>query len=164
VKTRLSRGVLMSGVMVMLLLLLVQFLVGMFVNLFVAIPPGHPGASDGYVRGAIRGAGWAVTSGAPALAIHTALGLLLTLGSLGLVAIATTSGGRALIVSTAIGTLGILGAGLCGIGFLNYSQNAPTFLMSVGFSVAIGAYVATLFAASLPVLRQFAKARRQAAG
>lgn len=155
-----SRGMLLWGVLVMLVLLMVQFLVGMFVNLFVGIPPVHPGASDSYIRGAIFGLAWAITRGAPALAIHAAVGLLLTLGSLALLAISVLSGRRLLIVTTALALLGILGAGLSGTGFLNYNEDRQTFLMAVGFSVAVGAYVATLFAGQMPVVHQFARARR----
>jgi len=147
----------------MLSLLLAQFLAGMFVNLYVGIAPSHPGASGSPVVGAVLGVGWAMATGGPALAFHTALGLLLTAGSLALVATAILAGGRALVLSTSVGLLGVLGAGLNGIGFLNYGIDKATYLMSVGFSVAVAAYVATLFFAGPPVVRRLEGAEQQTA-
>jgi hypothetical protein len=152
------------GTLVMLSLLLVQFLAGMFVNLYVGIPPNHSGASAAPIAGALLGVVWAIVAGGPALAFHTVLGLLLTTGSLALLVIAITAGRRALVATTAVGLLGVLGAGLNGIGFLNYGIDKATYLMSVGFSVAVAAYVATLFFASLPVVRRLGEARRTAGG
>jgi hypothetical protein len=157
--------VLPLGALAMLLLLLVQFLVGMFVNLFVGIPPSHPGASDHLVRGAVLGVAWAVAGGGPALAFHTAIGFLLTIGAVALLAVAILSGRRrAVVATTAVGLLGVLGAGLNGIGFLNYGADKATYLMSVGFSVAVAAYVAALFFAGQPAFRRLVGAGRQAAG
>lgn len=147
----------------MLALLLVQFLVGMFVNLYVAIVPGHPGSSGSPIGGAVLGVAWAIAADGPALAFHTALGLLLMAGSLALLATAILAGGRALVATTAVGLLGVLGAGLNGIGFLNYGMDRATYLMSVGFSVAVAAYVATLFFATLPAVRRLEGAGRQTA-
>jgi hypothetical protein len=147
----------------MLSLLLVQFLAGMFVNLYVGIPPNHPGSAAAPVAGAVRGVAWAIVTGGPALAFHTALGVLLTAGSLALLALAILTGRRALVATTGVGLLGVLGAGLNGIGFLNYGIDKATYLMSVGFSVAVAAYVATLFFASLPVVRRLEEAGQQTA-
>lgn len=157
------RRLLSLGALVMLSLLLVQFLVGMFVNLYVGIAPGHPGATGATISGAVLGVAWAIVAGAPALAFHTALGLLLTAGSIALLAIAIPGGGRALVATTAVGLLGVLGAGLNGIGFLNYGIDKATYLMSVGFSVSVAAYVATLFFAGLPAVRRLEGAGRQTA-
>jgi hypothetical protein len=150
-----SRRLLSLGALVMLALLLVQFLVGMFVNLYVGITSSHPGASAAPVVGAILGVTWAVSAGGPALALHTVLGLLLTVGSVALLVMAlVASRGRALVMTTAVGLLGVLGAGLSGIGFLNYNVDKATYLMSVGFSIAVAGYVTTLFVANLPARRR----------
>src|SRR5262245_51440192 len=100
----------------MLSLLLIQFLAGMFVNLYVGIAPSHPGATGSPVVGAALGIAWAVVTGGPALAFHTALGLLLTAGSLALLVVAILAGRRAIVATTSVGLLGVLGAGLNGIG------------------------------------------------
>ena len=159
----LRRRTLSLGALAMLSLLLVQFLAGMFVNLYVGIAPGHPGASGSPIVGAVVGVRWAIVTGGPALAFHTALGLLLTAGSLALLAVAILARRRALVATTAVGLLGVLGAGLNGIGFLNYGIDKATYLMSVGFSVAVAAYVATLFFASLPAVGRLEGAERQTA-
>jgi hypothetical protein len=157
------RRTLSLGALAMLSLLLVQFLVGMFVNLYVGIAPSHPGATGSLILGAVIGVAWAIATGGPALAFHTGLGLLLSAGSLALLGIAILAGRRALIVTTSLGLLGVLGAGLNGIGFLNYGIDKATYLMSVGFSVAVAGYVATLFFASLPAVRRLEGAGRQTA-
>jgi hypothetical protein len=158
------RRVLPFGALAMLLLLLVQFLAGMFVNLFVGIPT-HPGTSGPPIGGAVQGVAWAITSGAPALAFHTALGLLLFVGSVGLVVVAIVSGRRrAVVVTTALGLLGLLGAAVNGVAFLNYSMDRATYLMSVGFSVAVAAYVVTLFLAREPLVHRLETASRPTAG
>ena len=157
------RRTLSLGALVMLSLLLVQFLAGMFVNLYVGIAPGHPGGTGSPVVGAVLGLAWAMATGGPALAFHTALGLLLTAGSLALLLLAVLAGARALVATTSVGLLGVLGAGLNGIGFLNYGMDKATYLMSVGFSIAVAAYVATLFFGGVPVVRRLEGAGRQTA-
>ena len=157
------RRTLSLGALVMLSLLLVQFLAGMFVNLYVGIAPGHPGATESPLVGAVLGVAWAIATGVPALAFHTALGLLLTAGSVALLALAVLAGARMLVATTLVGLLGVLGAGLNGIGFLNYGIDKATYLMSVGFSVAVAAYVATLFFAGPPVVRRLEGAEQQTA-
>jgi hypothetical protein len=160
--SRLPRRELSWSVLVMLLLLLVQFVVGMFVNLFVGVPTSHPGASASFVRGAVFGVAWAITAGGLALAFHTALGLLLAADSIVVLALAIQYGRRPVIAAASVGLLGIVGAGLSGIGFLNYFVGRATFLMSVGFSVAVAAYVVTLFAATQLVVRRLDEGRRPA--
>jgi hypothetical protein len=158
------RRVLPVGALVMLLLLLVQFLAGMFVNLFVGIP-SHPGTSGPAIGGALQGVAWAITGGAPALVFHTALGLFLTIGSLALALVAIVTGRRrALVVTTVAGLLGVLGADLNGVAFLNYTVDKATYLMSVGFSVAVAAYVVTLFLAREPVVHRLETASQQTVG
>lgn len=148
-----ARRALPVGALLMLALLLVQFLAGMFVNLYVSIAPSHPGSSAAPIGGAIRGVAWAIGSGGPALAFHTALGLLLSAGSVTLLAIAIAGRRPILLATTAVGLLGVLGAGLSGIGFLDYGFDKATYLMSVGFSVAVAGYAAALFFASVPAMR-----------
>lgn len=145
-----SPRLLRLSVLVALFLLLAQFVVGMFVNLYIAIPAGHPGSSGSYVTGAVPGLAWAISTGAPALAIHTALGIVLGIVSLALLGIAIASRERPVVVASAVALLATVGAGLGGVGFLNYAVDKTTFLMAVGFSVAVGAYVAALFAIPHP--------------
>jgi hypothetical protein len=150
-----SRRVLRLLTLGMAALLLAQFLAGMFVNLYVGVPPNHPGTKGSIVTGTVPGIGWAIASGGTALAIHTALGLLIALGSIALLVMAARSGRPVLLVAMAAGLLGVLFAGVSGLGFLNnYGADRATYMMSVGFSVAVAAYVAALFLLSLPAGRR----------
>jgi len=145
-----SPRLLRLSVLVALFLLLAQFVLGMFVNLYIGIPSGHPGSSASFLTGAVPGLAWAIRASAPALAVHTGLGILLGISSLALLAIAIASRERPVVAAAAVGLLGTLGAGIGGVGFLNYGVDKTTFLMAVGFSVAMGAYVAALFAIPHP--------------
>ena len=77
------RGQVFGAIVVILL----QAGIGMFVNLFVSIPKHHPGAdSSDYFSGSTRSVSWAIAHGGVVLAIHVALGLLLALMVIGIVA------------------------------------------------------------------------------
>ena len=131
-----------------LLLLAAQFLIGMVVNLFVAVPD-HPGTSaSNYFVGVAQGVAWALGHNEWSLQLHVVLGLLLFLASLLLIGCAIAARRRAWITISVIGWIGIMGAGFNGASFLNYGHNFSSLLMSVGFFLAMIAYVAGLFLAN----------------
>src|SRR5947208_7312925 len=144
IDTSASPALLRTSVLVMLFALLAQFLAGMAVNIYVVLPPEHAGSSDGYLSGAVTGVAWAITGGAPAIALHTGLGLLLAIGAVALLLAAWRSGQRAWVVSSLLGLIGIVAGGAGGIGFLNYGKDYSTFVMAIGFSLCVGAYMAVL--------------------
>jgi hypothetical protein len=159
-----SRRVVRLLTLGMAALLLGQFLAGMFVNLYVGVPSSHPGTSVPIVIGTLPGIGWAIASGGAALAIHTMLGLLIALGSIALLVMTARSGRPALLAAMAAGLVGVMFAGVSGIGFLNnYGADRATYLMSIGFSVAVASYAVALFLLSLPVVRRLEREEREAA-
>ena len=109
-------------------LLGVQFLLGMAVNLFVHLPPAGAGMAE------IMGSG-------PLVGLHMMLGMILAAGAVLAVATALPSGRRATAYAlVALG--GVLVAGLGGLAFLLGGQsNSASYLMAVGFLVAVGGYV-----------------------
>ena len=115
----------------MLGLLAIQFLLGMAVNLYVKLP------SAGGAMTEMMGSG-------PLVVIHMMLGMLLAAGALLAVALALPYGRQA-VGCAAIALSGILVAGLGGLRFLMDGQsNGASYLMAVGFLVAVGGYVAEL--------------------
>jgi hypothetical protein len=136
------------GMMGMQLLLLVQFIVGMYLNFYVELPANHPGTHGSYAP-SIQ---WALAGHAGvALAIHVVVWILLTLGSISLVIRSILSHRRVLIVGTSLALLFILMAGSGGLGFLNRGgADKDSFMMAVGFILALFTYGSTLFASKNP--------------
>lgn len=129
-----------------LAMLIVQFLLGMAVTLFVSIPNDHPGANPPeYFGGVVTSVRWAILHGGLWLTLHAAWGLVLVLGALGTLVQAIRLGGGGRIPLAAVGFVGVLGAGFNGGSFLNYHQDFSSMLMSVGFALALSAYVALLY-------------------
>ncbi len=111
--------------------LAVQFLLGMVLNLYVTIP--HFGAG----MAAMMRAG-------PLVMAHVMLGMVLAGGALLALAMALPWGRRA-VGCAAAGLAGILVAGLGGLLFLLGGQTSGTsYLMAVGFLVAVASYVAEI--------------------
>lgn len=119
----------------MLGLLAVQFLLGMGVNLFVTLP------SAGFAMAEMMFSG-------PLVMVHMILGMLLAVGALFAIVAAFEYGPWAIFcAATSLG--GILVAGAGGLTFLMGGQsNGASFLMAVGFLVAVGGYVAELVKAN----------------
>lgn len=132
----------------LLLLLALQLLLGMWTNLFVAVPASHPGSNAGeYFGGVVQGVLWAVTqSGLPALIAHAGLGLLLLLASLYAIVVAFRGAERVWKIVMPIGAFGILVAGFNGASFINYGFDVSSLLMTLGFAVALLAYIIGLYA------------------
>ena len=100
-----------NGFLTILILLIVQFVVGMAVNLFVKVPLNHPGANPSeYFSGVAQSVTWAILQGPFLLILHTSLGLLVVLASLGILVRAIQSRSRAMIITATIGALTVLAA------------------------------------------------------
>jgi hypothetical protein len=119
----------------------------MYVNLFAHIPLNHPGhGANDFFAGSYHSVVWAETSPHVPLilAFHAGLGLLLALGSLW-VAVLAIRGRRAGIVWAAVlGALCIIGAGFNGASFLNYNEDANSFVMALLFAAAVLRYIVPL--------------------
>lgn len=115
----------------MLGLLAVQFLLGMALNLYVTIPSFDSGMT-------------AMMRTGPLLMVHMMLGMVLAGGALLALAMALPQGRQAVgCAATALG--GIFVAGLGGVLFLMDGQdNGNSYLMAVGFLVAVGGYIAEI--------------------
>ena len=127
----------------LLVALLVQFGLGMYVNLFANIPLNHPGhgASD-FFAGSYHSVAWAETSPhAPLiLAFHAGFGLLLVVGSLWLAVLAIRGRRTGIMWAAILGALFILGAGFNGASFLNYNEDANSYVMALLFAAAVLCY------------------------
>jgi heme A synthase len=131
----------------LLIALLVQFGLGMYVNLFATIPLNHPGhGAANFFAGSYHSVAWAETSQrAPLiLAVHAGLGLLLVLGSLWLVVLAIRGRRRGFAWAAVLGALFIVGAGFNGASFLNYNEDANSYVMALLFALAVLCYVVLL--------------------
>lgn len=122
----------------MLVLLLIQYGLGMAVNLYVKVPGGHPGVGQAF--------GKAITQGAPALAIHAALGLLLVLDAIVLVVQAVKSGRRSTLAASVVGLLALAGAAFNGASFVSKGQAANSLAMALLTGLALLCYAVVLYA------------------
>jgi heme A synthase len=131
----------------LLVALLVQFGLGMYVNLFADIPLHHPGhGASNFFTGSYHSVAWAETSPhAPLiLAFHAGLGLVLVVGSLWLAVLAIRGRRAGFVWAAVLGALFILGAGFNGSSFLNYNEDANSFVMALLFAAAVLCYVVLL--------------------
>ncbi len=115
-------------------LLGVQFLLGMAVNLFVHLSPAGAGMAEMMGNG-------------PLVGLHMMLGMILAAG--GVLGVATAlPNGRQATACAVVALGGILAAGLGGLAFLMGGQsNGASYLMAVGFLVAVGGYLAEVVTA-----------------
>jgi heme A synthase len=131
----------------LLIALLVQFGLGMYVNLFAHIPLNHPGhGAKDFFAGSYHSVAWAETSPhAPLiLAFHGGLGLLLVVGSLWLVVLASRGRRTGFVWAAVLGALFIIGAGFNGASFLNYNEDANSYVMALLFAAAVLCYIVLL--------------------
>ncbi|MBO0815251.1 MAG: hypothetical protein J2P30_08935 [Actinobacteria bacterium] len=131
----------------LLIALLVQFGLGMYVNLFASIPLKHPGhGAKNFFAGSYHSVAWAETSPhAPLiLAFHAGLGLFLVLGSLWLAVLAVRGRRAGFVWAGVLGALFILGAGFNGASFLNYNEDANSYVMALLFAAAVLCYIIIL--------------------
>lgn len=133
---------------VTLVLLLLQFGLGMAANLYVTIPARHPGGHGGeYLGRSVESVGWALGHGAPTLAAHAALGFLLVLAALGLLAQAMRLRHPGVLAASLVGLAAIVGAGFSGASFLDYGKDVSSLIMALLFALAVFCYTTALFLA-----------------
>jgi len=111
-------------------LLGLEYLLGMAINLYVELPVG--------------GASTVMASGGPSplLAVHMMLGMALAVGAMLTLLLAYPHGRRA-IAAAALALGGIVLAGIAGmVFFMSGESNLASYLMALGFLVALGGYLA----------------------
>ena len=126
IRSRLDRA--LNGI---LLGIGVQFFLGMWLNLFGAFPLANSSF------------GGALTDGSdPILAIHTILGVFLLVGAIAVLVLSFRDHLRMIRWFTLTGLVGMILAGVGGSGFVStgYSSALSSFLMAVGFAVALTGY------------------------
>jgi hypothetical protein len=119
--------------------LLVQYGLGMWVNLYATIPARDQGGGE------FAAIGRALTHGPAGLAVHTALGLLLLIGSVAPLVRAATARRPAFIVTSGLSLLAILGAAASGAAFVNAGANGASLSMALLTAVALLCQVVNLF-------------------
>lgn len=134
-ETRAGLVRLRRGSLAVLVLLLVEYGTGMYVNLYVTVPA----ADHGHDIGA------AIANGPAALSLHGALGLLLALGSLGVLTQAVLTRHVAAVVSSAAGLLAIAVAAAAGASFASGGQAADSMEMAVLTGVGLLCYAVNLY-------------------
>lgn len=127
-------------------LVLIQAAIGIVVNLYVTIPAHHPGARPAdYFTGSASSVGWAVAHGAPALAIHAALGIALAVVVIG-VAVRSFAVRRWPIRAWSIlAGLLVIGAGFNGASFLDFNHAVSSLIMALLALGAVVCYSVVLF-------------------
>jgi hypothetical protein len=124
--------------------LLVQYGLGLWVNLYVTVPGRDQGG------GVLAAVGRALANGPAALAVHAALGLLLLVGSIALVARAVAARTGFVVVTSVISLLAVLGAAGSGAAFVNNGSNGASLDMGLLTAVALLCQVINLFWLSAP--------------
>ena len=123
-------------------MLIVQFALGISVNLYVTLPAaGHPGHSSWFGNG-------------PLLALHAALGMILVLAAIALLARAIMARNAALIATSSAGLAAIGLAFFFGASFTDKLTNGYSLGMAIAFAAALACYAIGLYAASVPRGRQ----------
>jgi hypothetical protein len=126
-------------------LVLIQASIGMVVNLDVTIPDRHPGARpSNYFSGSASSIGWAISHGAPALAIHVALGLALVIIVIGVAVRAFAVPSRPVRAWSILGALLVIGAGFNGASFLDFNNDVSSLIMALLAFAAVACYAIVL--------------------
>lgn len=133
----------------------IQFVLGMILNLFVKLPVSHPGTSGNYWARSWHSFVWALsTAGGIALLLHVLVAIGLLVGSILLIVRAYRANNTAWEIVSIIGLVGVLAALTNGLAFLDYNQDASSFVMAIGFMIAATAYsIAATFAVPKTVVR-----------
>ena len=126
-----------AGISVMLL---VQYGLGIGVNLYAEVPDADHGV------GILVAAGRALTSQPVALALHTALGLLMLVAGVTVLVRAIRARHRLAIAASALGFAAIIGAAVSGATFVSSDHDSASLAMGLLAGVALLCYLANLLA------------------
>ena len=120
-------------------MLLAQYGLGMGINLYTPVPKTDQG------RGLAVAVGRALSNPPAVLAIHAALGLLLLVAAVNVLARAIRSRQRSAITSSAAGLAAIVGAALSGATFADHGRPGASMAMAILTAVALLCYLLNLF-------------------
>lgn len=123
-------------------MLLVQYGLGMGVNLYAQVPAADQGT------GLAVAVGRALTSQPAVLAAHTALGLLMLVAGISVLARAIRARHRQAIAASAVGLAAIVAAAFSGAAFVSNGQDGASMAMAVLTGVALLCYLANLLIVS----------------
>ena len=144
------RASLRRDTLVLAVILIVQYALGMIVNIYVTVPKTDQGVGLG------KAFGDAMSKGPASLAIHTGVGVILLLASVGLVVHALLSGHRVVLVSSVVALLAIVGAAFNGADFVNNGQNSATLTMALLTALALLCAIVNLYVLGSPAPAQAA--------
>ena len=113
----------------LLAILILQYALGMYTNLFVEFPQ----TPDIHAR-------WVYAMSVPPVAAHVALGTLLLFGAVALLIRTAKLQTQAWKIPGYLGLLGVLIAWLSGERFVSTQTNIFSYLMSLGFLLAVFGY------------------------
>lgn len=128
-------------------LLVLQLLLGIGANIRLALP-----AVSGFAHaGADRALDWALADAPLLLRAHAAVGMLLAVGSLLLLALALRAPRRPARIATSLcGAAAILAAGLCGALYIATGRSLYAAVMTGGLVTGIASYAAGLYVTAPP--------------
>jgi hypothetical protein len=120
-------------------MLIAQLILGVGVNLYVHVPAADQGHGVGTALGR------ALTNPPATLAAHAALGTLLLLAAVNVLARAIQARHKLAIAASATGLAAIAGAAVSGASFVSDSRAAVSMAMAVLTGVALLCYLGNLF-------------------
>lgn len=126
--------------MALLVALLVQYAIGITVNLKAQLPAPKPGAGAG------KGIATALSEGVPLLVAHVAVGIILLIGALALVAQAARSGHRLILACSIVGLICVWIAFFTGGTFVSNGDDNASLVMALLAGAAILSYLIALYA------------------
>jgi hypothetical protein len=121
-------------------MLIAQLILGVAVSLYVRVPAADQGHGPGAALGR------ALTSPPAALAAHAALGTLLLVAAVNVLARALRARHKLAIAASATGLAAIVGAAASGASFVSDSRTGASMAMAVLTGVALLCYLGNLFA------------------
>jgi hypothetical protein len=122
-----------------LVMLIIEFALGISVNLYVTLPAGDKGS------GFFAAIGKALADGPVAVGVHAAVGLLLIVAAISLLARAIASRNVRIGVLSGVGLIAILAAASSGASFVGTGQDGASLGMALATAVAMLCYAVALF-------------------
>ena len=138
-----SISLLITATLAELSLLVIQFIIGMWMNLFAVF------SSSGAVFTMYGMMG--IMFSVPELMVHVMIGVLIGLLSVMIFALTMMRSDRKSAVVSAIASLSIFFAGIYGLEFIftGFQNNIFSFIMSLGFIIAVISYVFLIYSLSV---------------